>query len=227
MAEDGSRDDEAYRLRLELIATFVLAIATVLTAWSAFQSSKWSGVQAINFSSANAARTESIRASGEANALRQIDVNLFVDWVSAVADERSQAGRGEPYEPQPGTLSGFLFERFRDEFKPAVEAWLATDPINDPDAPSSPFALDEYQLEADAEAASLEQDSLAFRDEALTSNQRSDNYTLLTVLFASVLLFAGVSTKSTKRGIQLGLLALAIVIVLGAAGTMLTFPVEI
>lgn len=227
MSELDSRQEE-YRARLELIATFVLAIATLLTAWSAFQSSKWSGVQAINFSSANASRTESIRASDLANAARQVDVASFVAFVDAVAQERQGTRRqGTPYQPQEGTLSAFLFDRFRDEFKPAVEAWLALDPLNNPDAPKTPFAMPEYRLAAQAEADRLERQSTRYRDAALESNQRSDNYTLLTVLFASVLLFAGVSTKSSRRRIQLGLLSLAGVIVVGAAITLVTFPVEI
>jgi hypothetical protein len=43
--------------RLEIAATVLLSPATVLTAWSAFWSTKWSGVQAIRFSQASASRT--------------------------------------------------------------------------------------------------------------------------------------------------------------------------
>ena len=49
--------------RLEIAATVLLSAATVLTAWSAFESTKWSGVQAIRFSRASASRTDSVRAS--------------------------------------------------------------------------------------------------------------------------------------------------------------------
>ena len=45
-------------VHLELLATILLAIAAVATAWSSYQSSRWSGVQAIDFSHANAARVE-------------------------------------------------------------------------------------------------------------------------------------------------------------------------
>lgn len=47
--------------RIELAATIVMAAAAILTAWAAFQSSKWSGIQAIELSQANAARIESTR----------------------------------------------------------------------------------------------------------------------------------------------------------------------
>lgn len=141
------------RRRLELLATVLLALATLLTAWSAFQATKWSGVQANNYSAASAARTESVRASDTANSLTAIDVTTFVAWVTAVAEEQGGATpSAEPYTPQPGTLSGFLYERFRDEFRPAVDAWLATRPLLSPDAPSTPFAMPEYRLAAGSEA---------------------------------------------------------------------------
>ena len=220
---------ERLHLKLELLATVVLAFATVLTAWSAFQSAKWSGVQAINFTAASTARVESTRASDVANTQRAVDVDTFVAWVRAVSSEaeRGLIPADRPYEPQEGTESGFLYERFRDEFKPAVEAWLATRPLQNPDAPATPFEMEEYSLAADAEAARLVTESEDLRDEALRSNQRSDNYVLLTVLFAAVLLFAGVSTKLDGRRAQVGMLALAIIFLVGASVALLTFPIEI
>ncbi len=86
--------------------------------------------------------------------------------------------------------------------------------------------MPEYQLAADAEAERLVDESEDRRDDALTANQRSDDYVLLTVLFANVLLFAGVSTKLRGRRAQQILLGLAFLL-LAAAATLITFPVEI
>ena len=49
--------------RVELIAAIMLSIATVVTAWSAYQATRWSGDQAEDYTSASATRTESVRAS--------------------------------------------------------------------------------------------------------------------------------------------------------------------
>jgi hypothetical protein len=57
----GTRRGFLDQERLELAATIVMSIAVVLTAWSAFQAGKWSGVQSIRFAEAGAARTESAR----------------------------------------------------------------------------------------------------------------------------------------------------------------------
>ena len=44
---DRARREERMRNLAELVATVLLAMATVLTAWSAFEANKWSGTQAI------------------------------------------------------------------------------------------------------------------------------------------------------------------------------------
>jgi hypothetical protein len=216
--------------RAELVATVVLAIAAIATAWSGFQSAKWSGEQAIAFSEAGAARTESARASATAGQLTQIDVGLFVDWVAAVdADNRAgviEIRPGVVYEPDPDTLSGFLFLRFRDEFEPAVQAWLAEGPLVNPDAPSSPFAMPDYVLESSLRADEFlllaEQRSAAARQ----FNQNSDNYILSSVIFALVLFFAGVSTKLKRERNRALMLSMALVGLLGALTVLTILPIH-
>jgi hypothetical protein len=59
-----AREQEVARdSRVELIAAIMLSIATVVTAWSAYQATRWSGDQAENYTSASATRTESVRSS--------------------------------------------------------------------------------------------------------------------------------------------------------------------
>jgi hypothetical protein len=188
--------------RVELIATIVLAVATILTAWSGFESGKWGGEQSVNFSEAGAARTESTRADTAGGQLIQIDVAMYIDWVTAISDELNAGTITEaslnPYTPTDGTVSGFLYKRFRDEFLPAVDAWLATQPMTNDDAPKGPFEMDEYvvaqQVEADRLVAVADEKAAAAR----TANQNGDNYVLTMVLFASVLFFAGVSSKMNR-----------------------------
>ena len=49
-------------------------------------------------------------------------------------------------------LADFYFARFRAEFKPAVDAWVATRPLQNADAPLTPFAMPQYRVAAQAEA---------------------------------------------------------------------------
>ncbi len=199
--------------KLELLVTVLLAIATVATAWSSYQSTRWSGVQAINFSKANAARVESTRQSTLAGQQTQVDVATFIAWADAYA-------QGDK------VLERFYFSRFRAEFKPAVDAWVATKPLQNPDAPLSPFAMPEYTLAAQKEADALTRQAEAATEEAKVDNQRSDNYVLAVVLFASSLFFAGISTKLDTFRFRATILSLGYILFIGTLVWVLTFPIS-
>jgi hypothetical protein len=218
--------------RLERVASIVLAVAVVLTAWAAFESGKWSGQQSIKFSEASAARTESTRHDTRAGQLAQIDVSLFVDWVTAYSND-VQSGSipavaaAQDYEPTPGTVSGFLFLRMRDEFRPALLAWLATDPLNNPDAPASPFAMSEYVLADSVEAERLTGVADQAAQDARDANQTGDNYVLTAVLFAAVLFFAGVASKLESRWNRTFVNVIGIIGVVVGAIILLRLPILI
>ena len=220
------------RDRVELIATIILAAAAILTAWSAFQSAKWSGVQAIRYSEAGATRTESTRFDTRAGQEMVVDVTVFLDWVAAyeqdLQDGLIQAIEpGQTYQPDPAILSGFLYERMRAEFKPALDAWLALRPLQNPDAPPTPFAMEEYVVadaeHADALAADAEEKARLARE----ANQNSDNYVLTTVMFAAVLFFAGISSKLVLARNRYLALGFGFVVLIVAGIIVLSFPIEI
>src|SRR5439155_19739256 len=108
----------------ELAATVLLAIAAVATAWAAYQSARWHGEQAKAQSASIAARVESTRVANVANRQVQIDVALFTQWVDAYARDETE-------------LAAFYRKRFRAEFQPAFDAWVATKPRTNPRAPLS------------------------------------------------------------------------------------------
>jgi hypothetical protein len=200
--------------RVELVATVLLALATVATAWSGYQASRWNGEQAKAFSRGNAARIESTRASGLADAQTQIDVATFTQWVNAYALEQTQ-------------LADFYIRRFREEFKPAVNAWIATRPLRNPDAPLTPFAMPQYQLAAREEAERLEAEAEAFAAQARTNVQRATNYVLGVVLFATSLFFAGMSTRLRTPRLRLVLLGFGVVVFAATLVWIATSPVSI
>ena len=107
---------------------------------------------------------------------------------------RSSSG-WTPARTTTSSCKDFYEERFRDEFKPAFEAWLATDPLVTAGAPPTPFAMDEYQLEAAEEAKELDAEAEVLAAQVRRNIQRSTNYVLGVMLFAVSLFFAGMSTK--------------------------------
>jgi hypothetical protein len=200
--------------RFELAATVLLAMAAVATAWAAYQSARWHGEQAKAQSASIAARVESTRTANVANRQAQVDVALFTQWVDAYARDETE-------------LAGFYRRRFRPEFQPAFEAWVATRPRTNRRAPLSPFALPQYKLAATAQADRLEGQAAAFSEDVGRFIQRADDYSLTVVLFAASLFFAGISTRLRSPTSRMVVLGLGYVLFLGSLVWIATFPVSL
>ncbi len=87
------RRSEALKGRLEVVATVLLAAATVATAWSGYQASRWNGEQAKAGSKTNAVRIEAARAQGLAEAQTEVDVATFSSWVDAYLRRETELAR--------------------------------------------------------------------------------------------------------------------------------------
>jgi hypothetical protein len=200
--------------RLELLATILLAVAAVATAWCSYQATRWNGQQTKQSGTTNRLRLEAARAESLAEAQAQIDVATFTQWVDAYA-----LGRTE--------LADFYYKRFREEFKPAMDAWIAARPLKNPNAPLTPFAMPQYRLAAKAESERLDaeaHESSGIRDRDI---QRQSNYVLGVVLFAVALFLAGMSTKLRSRRLRITLLACGYVVFLSTLGWIATFPINV
>jgi hypothetical protein len=206
--------EDLFARHFELVATVLLAMAAVATAWASYQSARWHGEQAKAQSASIAARVESTRAANVANRQGQIDVALFTQWVDAYARDETE-------------LAAFYDKRFRPEFKPAFNAWVATRPRKNPDAPLSPFAMPQYKLAATAESDRLEAKAAAASVRAGGFIQRADDYSLAVVLFASSLFFAGISTRLRSPTTRVVVLGMGCALFLGSVIWIATFPVSL
>jgi hypothetical protein len=192
----------------------LLALAAVATAWSSYQANRWNGEQAKTTSRVNAARTAGTRAADLANTQTQIDIATFIQWVDAYAHRETE-------------LTSFYRKRFRKEFQPAFDAWVAQKPLTNPDAALTPFVLPEYRL-----AARVEEEALNAREDKLAAEvrrdiQRSSNYVLCVVLFAVALFFAGVSSRLGSPFARKAMLAMGATVFLGTVAWLSTFPVSL
>ena len=205
--------DDHRAMRFELVATVLLALATVATAWSGYQASRWNGEQAKAFSRASALRIDSAKSAALANAQTQVDVATFMQWVDAYAQKQT-------------ALADFYRRRFRAEFKPAVEAWVATRPLRNRAAPLTPFAMPQYRLAARTEADRLDAQAEAWSAKARANVQRATNYVLGVVLFAAALFFAGISTKLAVPRLRRVLLGFGLAVFVLTVAWLATFPVS-
>src|SRR5215204_6478595 len=118
MAEHD-RSASRQRQALEIFATLLLALAAVATAWSSYQANRWNGESVKAGARTTALRLDAARAQGLSEAEQQVDVATFIQWVDAYATDNEE-------------LQNFYRARFRDEFKPAFNAWIATKPLQTP-----------------------------------------------------------------------------------------------
>lgn len=200
-----------FRERLELWSALLMAAATVATAFSAYESTRWSGEQSTEFTQAGASRTESAKANTEAAAQITIDASLFTQVAVAYSQGNTKG---------QDLVEGF----FRKEFKPAYEEWLAMKPLKNPAAPATPFSLDYYRLAKQQESEKLEAEATAHFNAGRDANQNGDNYVLATIFFAAVLFFAGVATKFTSDRVVALTLTIGTVVFLSGLVRLITLP---
>jgi hypothetical protein len=196
----------------EITCAVVLALATMASAWCAYQASRWNGVQTFRLAEANEAGRQAATNSIHAMQIRAFDGTMFLQYLEA----RAQGQK---------VLETLLSARFRPEMKVAMDAWLETDPFNNAGAPSHPFKMAEFKIAEETAAArqsQLQQELLTAAQEA---NRAADAYVLLTVVFASVLFFGGIAGTVHLAWLRLGLAAIAIGFLAATAVYLATMPV--
>ena len=167
---------------VDFASVVLISAATVLTAWCGYEAARWTALQSRQYNESSAQRVVAAADSDRFNTLEVIDVGMFLQYVGAIAAQRTDEER-------------FIYGRFRPEMKRAVDAWLATKPRTNAAAPSSPFAMPQYSLRTGRDAAQLNALAATNFEKATAANERGDEYVRLTVIFAAVSFLAGISTK--------------------------------
>lgn len=210
---NAARQDEDLDQAIEILAAVLLSLATVMTTWCSYQSARWSSKQTRTYFESSDHRTRQARDENQAILRRGVQVNLFLKYVEALADGKLDR-------------ADFYYQRFPPELKMATDAWLATRPKQNPDAPLSPFEMPEYKQEQLAKAAveeKLAADTFAIANEA---NDNSDRYVLVTVILASALFMCGISGKFRWRATNFALLLLGAMVLAAATRLLVTLPVQ-
>lgn len=204
---------ERHEPALDIVIVFILAVASLATAWSGYQSTRWSGVQASAYVQASASRVESSKQYTYAHQLTVVDVSTFTGFVDA------RFGGDQ-------ALADYYVSHFRTDFKPAFDAWMATDPFNNPDAPANPFQMPEYALPQLKEADRLAAQADALFQQGQDANQTSDDYVLNTVFLAAVLFFTAFAPRMHWFPARLALVLFAIAIFSYGIFHLLTYPIQ-
>jgi len=208
-ARARKRSKKRQRSLIDVVGVFMLSAVAIITAWCGFEASKWGGEMSIAFSQASSARVQATNADGRSRDARMFDLVIWANYVQAVAENKTQ-------------LADYIEARFTPDFAAAFKAWDAAGRVE-----ASPFANPAYVPTGTREAAELNATADAKFAQALENNQRGDNYSLLTVLFALVLFLTAMSQRAKVPWANWVLLGLAIAVTLVGAGILATFPIKI
>ena len=128
---------------LEIAAALMLSLATLGITWSGYQAAKWSGSRLGATGRPHAARSLANRSATLADEDRAQDLLNFNRWLEA-------------HEVGDAKLTDLYERRFRKEFRPTFETWLASDPLDDEGAIASPLMEKAYVLQDARDAERLE-----------------------------------------------------------------------
>ncbi len=215
IAEAGDAPAQSTKSRrewyVEILEAILLAVVAIATAWSGYQAARWDGRQAELYGEDAAIRIRADQLLTLGGQQRLLDVTTFNTWIEARNEGRTE-------------LAALYERRFSAEFKVAFDAWLATDPFSNPDAPPGPSFMPEY-VNAKIQRGS-ELNDLATRvfDEGTAARRRADDYIRTTVVLATVLFLLALSQRFRILRVRVGVLVLAGGLMLYGLLTIITFP---
>jgi hypothetical protein len=159
-----------------------------------------------------AAMLKSTQLTLQATQLQTLDLGFFTTFVEATF-------RGDK------KLADFALMRFRPEARRAVDAWLQTDPFNNPNAPVRPLAMAEYASPEREAAKRADEEQARMLAAAQQASRSSDEYVLLTVRFTAVLFFGGIVSTFESQRLRTGVFLLAVALFTLSTIVMATLPI--
>lgn len=181
---------------LEIAAAIILSVASVLTAWSSYQAAQWSRAMALAGGSVASTLLESTQLVILGSQDTTVDVITFTNWLEATSVENQ-------------ALADFYRSRFREEFKPAFEAWLSLKPLDNPAAPSSPFAMEAYSPTHIIDAKALQDEAGQLQTFTRTASDNAAYYVRNTLFLAVALFLIGITRIFSEVRVRIALQVVA------------------
>jgi hypothetical protein len=197
--EHGEHTDNGQDRWLSIVEAVVLSVVAVLAAYSGFAAAKWSTESSVSLAKASALRTKASRADLEALQTRTLDSVSFNAWFAAFVAGNKRA-------------EALAENRLRPGYRPAFDAWLATDPAHNSHSPPGPSYMPQYVIPQQTQATDLD----AQADDEFTKGSNAggtaDKYVRDTVFLATVLFLIGISGHVKLRQARFGLVGVGLIL---------------
>jgi len=181
---------------IEIIEAVILALVAVATAWSGYQAAQWAGKRAEKYAEASRLRVTAEGLATLAGQERIYDSDTFNSWLAAKLDGKEEA-------------ASFFERRFRDEYRSAFTAWLATDPFKNAQAPPGPIFMPDYHNAKHEQFLGLCKQAAEVADQGVKSGETGDKYVRITVLLATVLLITAIGQRFRVKAARVVFMILA------------------
>lgn len=209
---DSDSSSPAKRPWFEPVTIILMGLATLGTAWSSFENSRWGSLSRDLMEDSNDLGRESLALYLDSQQIKIFHSQIFSELVNAKLE-----GSEERFE--------FYSKRVPDELKPAIDAWLARKPFENPESSAHPFTKDYYKPRHQEEIAA----SGAAADRAKKrSDQANDNaadHLSNTIFLSAVLFFAGTARTFDQRRVRTTVLGFAIALFIFTAVRIILLPV--
>jgi hypothetical protein len=197
---------------VEFISALLMSLATIASGWCGYSATRWHSEQSFLMAETNNLRVQASRKLTRAGQEALIDITVFEEFYQALIEGRKE------YVQR-------TIKRFRPETKIAIDAWLATKPLQNSNAPLGPFRMKEYQFRLEEEAQELNQQADKKFSLAREASKNADDYTLITAMLTLVLFFAGLTPHFTSFLVQRGILVLGTLQFLAALIILMKLPI--
>ena len=209
MAENPPESPQ--RKWIEPVVALLMALTTLCTAWCSYKSAAWTRRSSALMNESNVLEGRAALLDVQGSQALIIHASMFMQLLAA-----QHAGNDQ--------LANFYAERFPPDVKKAYEAWLAQKPFENRAADAHPFVPKLYQVRGAAEAIAARADAAERVAKAREAGNRSGQYLANTVLFATVLFFAGTAGKFEQPRVRLFAAAFGVALFVFAVIRMLLMP---
>ena len=207
----GSGTVQVHRI-IEVLTVLLLALATVGSAWCAYQVSQWNGKETDAARASAVARINGSREYALATQKVAYDAASVAQYAEAVVDGNER-------------LQQFLRTSIiRPGFLPLLDEWQTY--IDETgEAPPNLVENEEYLAGLFAESTEFDEAALASSIEGDEAGRNADDYIVTTLFMASALFFAGITASFASRMTRMVLLAASAVTLGFAAARIAGYPI--
>ena len=189
----------------------LLALVTITAAWAGYAAAKWGTASRIDIAQSSTLRNLATRDDLTTISLRNFDSSTFNAWFIAWT-------LNNPHKEMVAE------RRFRPEFRVAFNAWMATDPLHNPNAPPGPTYMPQYKLPAQTQANALDNLASAKFTAGNRDGQIGDDYVRITLFLAAVLFLVGIGSSFQLHGVRYALITFGSVLLILSVVLILRQP---